>query len=165
MLTVYSSTSPERVKRTLWPPMATVPVGSSASAAAGTNRGFLAPTRALPPSGESAGKPDALQTLRELPGCCAIAPAFGVRGACSRFSIVGPSEEMRPIEHAVARKRSFYNQGRRQSGEGSFSVALSGLANFWGLTQGAARRLALPRAIFCRAFSPCHRSRAVEYEH
>ena len=34
------------------------------------------------------------------------------------------------------------------------SVALSGLGNDWTFTQGGARRLALPRAILCRAFSP-----------
>src|SRR5947208_11872629 len=39
----------------------------------------------LNPSTESGSKLRALQTLRELARCNASAPAFGVRGACSRF--------------------------------------------------------------------------------
>ena len=50
--------------------------------------------RALGPGTESAGKTDALQTLRECLERRNGAAAFGVRGACSRFlgQVHGKSE-------------------------------------------------------------------------
>src|SRR6266487_3586240 len=52
----------------------------------------------------------------------------------------------------------------RSDARGVFLTPFQGLDGFVGrLTQGFARRLALPWAIIFRAFSPYHRSLAVEH--
>src|SRR5205085_8173062 len=52
-------------------------------------------------AGHSAGKPDALQRLREIARRTMNAPAFGVRGACSRFRMGDSWKGLFRLAHAL----------------------------------------------------------------